>query len=744
MAKNLSTVNSALGNPYDPDNPGDPPVIHNVPKGKNYYFDNDKVEQLLYLYHETECTNVKLRDLIMGHASELIRQIIRAHNLQSIYPGREESSFGDLFQVAWVQIESVLYKYDAIPYCRMCYNAMRPSDSMLCDEFLKFDELVKKIKKCKKCGSVMTRDTIYYKGRSKVFNLWCVNPDTNIISSDGITKIKNVLNCNKSIYGINGANRIISSVRKPVRKTLKITTELGYQIECTPEHHLYKLGGIHSVRPEWVMAGDLDEGDLLGIQYSQQFFAGDDDISNIKLERPGDWNHPKKITQDLAYFFGLYLSEGSYGKGMVSIYNSDAEVINFLRNNKFGLKFGRYERTTANYACCQRFSEFLDKMGFDDCHCSYTKKIPDRLLRMSKKNIEALLSGLFDGDGHSSRYNGHVGYTSTSLELINQIRMLLLNIGILSKISKDDRGFRAFNKNGKIYESELKDAYQIHLSTLDSLNFYDRVGFRVHRKQDKMHKLLAPKFEIYGVSDKFRNLYSKYGSVGKYNTIRRVINPNNEFITISKASMMLKYWNKYSDDEDYKFIKDRIDEFYQFKNKIVWLPIRKIENSECEVCDIEVDSEDHSYIANGFISHNSQIGRTVILAYIKKELRDKKNYDNYQTHLIKSVKVRNKAIDRLIKELKESCKYSECHLKIVGALDKLCNKDDRPHEGLISKLVSESGMTRAQVVDFLKFVRLNSLRFSDSPTNDKIENIVAHKKEFDDEENRRSDPKIDE
>jgi hypothetical protein len=89
---------------------------------KGYYFDNHKVEQLLIKYVKDGCVNVKLRDEIMGHAAELIRQIIRTHNFQNIYPGSDEASFNDLFQVAWVQIESTLYKFDSSPGHTKVFN----------------------------------------------------------------------------------------------------------------------------------------------------------------------------------------------------------------------------------------------------------------------------------------------------------------------------------------------------------------------------------------------------------------------------------------------------------------------------------------------------------------------------------------------------------------------------------------------------------------------------------------------
>ena len=84
---------------------------------RKLYFDNNKVEDLMLRYRWTGCTDRGMRDRIMENTEELIRQIIRAHNLHRIYPGQEESAFMDLFQTAWVQIERTLYKYKARAHC---------------------------------------------------------------------------------------------------------------------------------------------------------------------------------------------------------------------------------------------------------------------------------------------------------------------------------------------------------------------------------------------------------------------------------------------------------------------------------------------------------------------------------------------------------------------------------------------------------------------------------------------------
>lgn len=160
---------------------------------KKLYFVNEIVEWDLTEYIWTGCTDVVIRDRIMENAPELIRQIIRKQGLYNIYPGQEESSFGDLVNTAWMQLERTLYKYRSRPYCRLCYRPDRPSESILYDPqpteygILTFDQVIDMHNgSCPKCGGTLEGDSfippeqgrfggsesILYRGISKVFNMW--------------------------------------------------------------------------------------------------------------------------------------------------------------------------------------------------------------------------------------------------------------------------------------------------------------------------------------------------------------------------------------------------------------------------------------------------------------------------------------------------------------------------------------------------------------------------------------------
>jgi hypothetical protein len=91
-------------------------------KPKNHYFDNDLVQEILKRYVARGCVDIELRDEIMHHSEELIRQVIRAHNFEHIFPNRDASSATELFQVAYCQIEKVLYKYDPQPGSPKLFN----------------------------------------------------------------------------------------------------------------------------------------------------------------------------------------------------------------------------------------------------------------------------------------------------------------------------------------------------------------------------------------------------------------------------------------------------------------------------------------------------------------------------------------------------------------------------------------------------------------------------------------------
>lgn len=158
---------------------------------RKFYFANEVVEWKLVQYRWTGCTSIELRDSIMLHADELIRQNLRTQGLAKIC--RDEFSFDDLRQVAWMQIERTLFKFRAVPHCRACYRPRHSAASILHElgdrEFTiptTTDVIRKHRSRCPYCNSWLASsgkiepqqgryggtEAILYRGTSKVFNMW--------------------------------------------------------------------------------------------------------------------------------------------------------------------------------------------------------------------------------------------------------------------------------------------------------------------------------------------------------------------------------------------------------------------------------------------------------------------------------------------------------------------------------------------------------------------------------------------
>lgn len=116
----------------------------------------------------------------------------------------------------------------------------------------------------------------------------------------------------------------------------------------------------------------------------------------------------------------------------------------------------------------------------------------------------------------------------------------------------------------------------------------------------------------------------------------------------------------------------------------------------------------------------SQVARTVILAFVKKEGRDKKNSSAYRDHLNAKVRIDEDRLDRFFSEAEELCKHNEDHMCCLGALRQVIRQDDKPWDGIIGKLVEMSGLSRSQVTTFIKQMRLRSLDFTDSPLSQEV------------------------
>ncbi|MDE1869132.1 MAG: AAA family ATPase [Candidatus Micrarchaeota archaeon] len=272
----------------------------------------------------------------------------------------------------------------------------------------------------------------------------CVAANTDVLLPDGrCMKIKDVVD-RKEPYILTltkmhklGVSRVSGWWKLEGKPLLRITTDRGRVVDCTPEHPLLTKSG-------WSPAETFSVGERIGVPRSLSVFGNSlMKESEVKL---------------LAYF----IAEGGLTQGMPVFTNGDLELLEDFKSavaqyddslhfnvrmdhgNSATLQVaGRHmhERNTWERSTMQ---QFLDKHGLSFTS-SYTKKIPEHVFTLQKHLLALFLNRLFSGEGwaekrvlppipYGPREKRVIGYASMSETLIRQVQHLLLRFGILSNI----------------------------------------------------------------------------------------------------------------------------------------------------------------------------------------------------------------------------------------------------------------------------------------------------------------------
>jgi len=265
-------------------------------------------------------------------------------------------------------------------------------------------------------------------------------------------------------------------------KTATLVTCYG-KIEGSMVH---KVWGCKNGNYGWYELQDFGVVDWIA-HYGGQELWGSNNQLGLAPYNPRRFNtlHCRdSITQDLAYLFGLYLVKGSPKR-----INGKLNGIKIICDENFTDVFDALElRFYTNDLCHYQvvsadLVEAMRLVGIDlEAHVS-DKKISSRLLEMNRENIIALLQGIFDAVGTPHKTAGVITLTCSSLELVNQVRMLLSNFGIWTtyeQISKEK-----FNREILIHK--------LKISGESAKKFSEKIGFRLPKKQEKIAEFKSMK-----------------------------------------------------------------------------------------------------------------------------------------------------------------------------------------------------------------------------------------------------------
>jgi len=447
---------------------------------------------------------------------------------------------------------------------------------------------------------------------------YCITGDSLILTNKGIIPIKTISKkkeskINLKILSNKGKrNKAVKFFNSGKHNIFKISTELGYNIKGSFNHPLlcwtFKKGLLQT---EWKLLEKIQKNDVVLLNRNHSLFA----TKNLNTENYIPKNRrnkqiglPKKMNTDLAFVLGALVSEGSFHQNKILFNNSDMVYYNHVKNIIYEQFKGvsLYERKISGNClelCIyhQHVVEFLKNIGLTSVK-SDKKEIPFSVLRSTKKVVVDFLKGLFEGDGSvifkvDKRHKGksiELTYNSKSKLLIKQLKIVLLNLGIVTT---------------KPYIDKRNGCYKLIVSGFESINVFKKeVGFLSERKSDILSNI-----ENLNPTRMSKTDYIPYFNKYLRNKYKISFILKNNFDRYNKLEKNYKKLIKIIDKKDKKLIDGILANKYLF-NKVS--AIKKL--TKQEVYSVKVDSPCHSFTANGFINHNTEAK----LAKISAEMLD--------------------------------------------------------------------------------------------------------------------------
>ena len=437
--------------------------------------------------------------------------------------------------------------------------------------------------KCPKCGK--TRCDQFAEGLwlfpNELDLLWgmrCLDNQSLIYSNRGLIKLQDVKEGDTLSHG-----EVTQKFDCGQLQSLKLTTDFNWTLEGAKETHIVPtLNENLEIVHKYIKDCKID--DVL-ILHSPNMWS-----TNFKL-RYFKSNFPTQVTPELARLIGYLVSNGSYTESTgLQIASSDVATDLDIKQCCFTL-FGKEPDITpyTNTPNCNRITfgtggslikEWLHYIGLHP-KTAYHKEIPDCILQSPKEVVCDFLAGLFEGDGGiyvetvDHRKKVLLYYTSSSKTLIDQVRLLLLNMGIVTNLSKFiTPGFGKAN-------TYLKDVNQEE----DKANKY---SYRIATKCSEFIRIFKDNVRL--VSKDKLDVLSQLCKKGRI----RYVTPIGDF-QVGTKRFPIK-------------LQPLVDKGYFF------VKIKKIENGTVlPMMDVHVPGT-NMFTAGGFVHHNS--GKSAIVGIL--------------------------------------------------------------------------------------------------------------------------------
>lgn len=417
----------------------------------------------------------------------------------------------------------------------------------------------------------------------------CVKGDTLIPTDKGLVylgslgnKLEPLTDINYSVIGKDCVTKSTKWYYNGVDKVNTVKTNFGYSISSTDDHRLLALD--KSGKIVWKYSSDVVEGDFLAINRNN-----------------GIWSDLDRCSLKEAELMGLIVGDGCTrgNKYSLSFTNGDKSILELFKSLIYDI-FGVTASHCKSHNRCGSYQTYrkciwdrLECLGLTNNTLAKDKFVPTSVMLSGKPVVASFMRALFECDGGCE--NSSVSYCTVSKRLAKEVHLLLLNFGIVSKLRE---------KQVK-YNGGYNRAFVVEITSSNIDVFSEKIGFISSRKNRSLSKLVGKK----------RN--PNVDTVPYLeNTMFYMWDKTRGHLSCDERDLLKKYKNSYYSpgyeslkkiikiypyNDEYKgHIKSIIESNY-FYDRVV-----SIKTEYDHTYDLVVP-ETHSFVGNGFVSHNTYL-----------------------------------------------------------------------------------------------------------------------------------------
>jgi DNA gyrase subunit A len=453
---------------------------------------------------------------------------------------------------------------------------------------------------------------------------YCVTGNTLVVTDKGLVPIARLSSGEEDVrFRVLSAGGAVNTASKwfdcGEHPTLRIKTRYGFEVTGTPNHPLLVCAPDMDKRPilVWKLASQIQPGDRLVIDKSAELWP--EQPVDLRSYHPGlpansrmqCHTLPEYLGTDMAFLLGALAAEGTFQTNRIEFTNTPGDFADAFRETWQTVfptcRLHTFLRHPVGYGkkpfwqmqvVSQHVVAFLRNLG--PTGRSAERQVPDVVLQSPQEVAAAFLRGLFEGDGaveRSGRSLLRVTLCSANPAFLKTVQVVLLRFGIVSFFQTDEK----------------RHSHRLCITGRANLQqFADRIGFVSQNKQ----RALADVLEIHHGRALARCDYVPFlADYARRNAIRhREWLSKHNFDRSTRLAEALPRLREALPSQA-EHLDNLANAHYLFDEVVA------VEDAGLQrVYSIRVDSECHSFIANGFVNHNTESRLTTLAMEMMEDI----------------------------------------------------------------------------------------------------------------------------